>query len=181
MLIRIFTTFIALGFSSFGGGYVLLSMLEHELVEKLGWITKDQFILTLAAAQVSPGPVAIAGVFAGFLTGYNYYHNIPMAIFCSFLAWIGANISVPICMGLLMKLYDRISCSPIMDYICLFLMPIIIGIILYLGAKMGVNSMVTVPQVFIAIVAFILAWSKKVDFAIIIIGGAVIGYLFLRT
>ena len=179
-MLEVFLKFVILGFCSFGGGYVFLPLMETELVEKLGWLNHDQFIIALTAGQVSPGPIAVAGSFAGFLVGYNFYGNFPAAILCSFLAWMGTNTSTIVCMPLIMKVYHKLAKSPATCYIRHYLMPSVIGLIFYLALKMGVGSLVSVPQIIIAVVAFILAYTKKIDYAFIIIGGGIVGYLFLK-
>ncbi|MCD4782279.1 MAG: chromate transporter [Candidatus Eremiobacteraeota bacterium] len=180
MVLKIFLRFVLLGFYSFGGGYVFLPLMESELVEKLGWITKEQFVIALTAGQISPGPVAVAGSFAGFLAGYNYFKSVPMAILCSFMAWAGTNVATIVCMGAIMKMYKKIEGSPFTGYIRHFIMPVVVGLILYLAVKMGISYMISWPQIVIAVVAFAIAYSRKIDFAFIIIGGGLIGYFFLK-
>ena len=179
-MLDIFFKFVVMGFCSFGGGYVFLPLMETELVEKLGWLNHEQFIIALTAGQISPGPVAVAGSFAGFLVGYNFYGNFPAAILCSFLAWLGTNVATLVCMPLIMKVYHTLAKSPATCYIRHFVMPSVIGLIFYLALKMGVTSVISPPQAVIAIVAFILASTKKIDYAFIIIGGGLIGYFFMR-
>lgn len=179
-MLSIFLKFVVMGFCSFGGGYVFLPLMETELVEKTGWLNHEQFVIALTAGQISPGPVAVAGSFAGFLVGYNFYGNYPAAIFCSFLAWLGTNMATLICMPIIMKVYHTLAKSPATCYIRHYVMPSVIGLIFYLALKMGVTSLVTFPQVAIAVVAFILADSKKVDYAVIIVGAGVIGYFFMK-
>jgi chromate transport protein ChrA len=135
--------------------------------------------MAVAAGQMSPGPVAVAGSFTGFLVGYNYYHNIPMSILCSFLAWVGTNISTPVCMTIVIKLYRKINDSHLADKISLFVTPVVIGIILYLGVKMGADSINTYQQILIAAIAFTLTWTKKMDIAFIIILSGAAGYFLL--
>ncbi|MCE1246630.1 MAG: chromate transporter [Firmicutes bacterium] len=179
MLLELFITFTYLGFSSFGGGFVLLSLIESQIVSKLHWINHEQFVMAVAAGQMSPGPVAIAGSFTGFLVGYNHYHTIPMAILCAFLAWIGTSISTPVCMTILIKVYNKINDAALADRISLYVTPVVIGIILYLGVKMGAESITVWQQILIAFIAFILTWTKKLDIAVTIISAGVIGYFLL--
>lgn len=179
-MLKIFLTFVTLGFVSFGGGYVFLPLMETELVDKLGWMTSDQFIIALTAGQISPGPVAVAGSFAGFIVGYNKFGTMPAAFLCAFLAWAGTNVSTLVCMGLIMRVYHKIAASPITCYVRQFVMPVVIGLIFYLGVKLGLSSIITPTQAVIAVAAFILAWTKKLDYAFIIIGGGLIGYFFMK-
>jgi len=179
-MLKVFITFVILGFCSFGGGYVFLPLMESQLVEKLGWLNHEQFIIALTAGQVSPGPVAVAGSFAGFMVGYNIYGTYTAAFVCAFLAWFGTNCATLVCMPIVMRVYHKAAKSPATSYIRHFVMPAVIGLIFYLAVKMGVTSLVSFPQILIALVAFFLAWTRKIDYAFIIIGGGLIGYFLLK-
>lgn len=49
----LFVAFTRLALQGFGG---VLAVAQRELVERLGWLTKEEFVETLAVAQVLPGP-----------------------------------------------------------------------------------------------------------------------------
>jgi chromate transporter len=178
-IIQFFFTFVVLGFFSFGGGYSFLPIMEIELVDKLKWITHQQFILSITVGQVTPGPVMVAGSFAGFLAGYNFFHTIPAGIFFAAIAFLGANLATLTCMGVVMRIYKRVSRHPMMESLPQYIMPVVIGLILNLALKVGINGMTGWPQIVIGITAFALAITKKVDFVYIIIGGGLVGYFFL--
>lgn len=179
MILRVLLTFIILGFFSFGGGYTFLPLMESELVEKLNWLTREQFLVSLTAGQITPGPVAVAGTFAGFLVGYNTYHTILAGIGFATVGWIGTNVASVVCMTIVMKVYGWIAAHPVVTFVQQFVMPVVIGLIFYLAVKMGITGMVSYPQLLIALAAFVIAMSRKVDYAFIIIGGGIVGYLFL--
>jgi chromate transporter len=49
----LFIEFTRLALQGFGG---VLAVAQRELVERLGWLSKEEFVETLAIAQVLPGP-----------------------------------------------------------------------------------------------------------------------------
>ena len=64
---QLFATLFKIGLFTFGGGYAMFPLLERELVEKRGWIEKEEFIDMVAIAESTPGPVAInTATFVGF-------------------------------------------------------------------------------------------------------------------
>ena len=59
LLTELFLTFARIGAFTFGGGYAMLSLLEHECVEKKQWLTEDEMAAVTVIAESTPGPIAI--------------------------------------------------------------------------------------------------------------------------
>lgn len=57
--LSLFLTLLKIGAFTFGGGYAMIALLENELIEKKGWIAKDEFVDMVAIAESTPGPIAI--------------------------------------------------------------------------------------------------------------------------
>jgi chromate transporter len=62
----LFLTFLKMGGLLYGSGYVLFAFFDAELVHR-GWLTQQQLIDTIAAGQITPGPVFSSATFAGWL------------------------------------------------------------------------------------------------------------------
>ena len=55
---------------TFGGGFVIVSLMKKQFVEKLGWLEEDEMLDITAIAQSSPGPIPInASVILGYRMG----------------------------------------------------------------------------------------------------------------
>jgi chromate transporter len=50
--------FLYLGSLGFGGPVALVGYMQRDLVEQRGWFTKDEYMKSLALAQLAPGPLA---------------------------------------------------------------------------------------------------------------------------
>ena len=67
LLLSLLLTFARIGAFTFGGGYIMISLIENICVEKKKWITNDEFLNMTALAEASPGPIAIkCAAFAGY-------------------------------------------------------------------------------------------------------------------
>lgn len=59
MLWQLFTSTFLLSACTFGGGFVIVSLMKKEFVEKLGWLEEDEMLDVTAIAQSSPGPIPV--------------------------------------------------------------------------------------------------------------------------
>ena len=64
--IALFDSFYRSGAFVFGGGHVVLPLLQNEVVPP-GWVTQDQFLAGYGAVQVMPGPLFTFAAYLGAL------------------------------------------------------------------------------------------------------------------
>lgn len=57
--LKLFWVYFKIGLFGFGGGYAILSLIQHEVVEVNQWVTTEEFTDILAISQMTPGPVGI--------------------------------------------------------------------------------------------------------------------------
>lgn len=51
--------YLKIGMFGFGGGYAMLSLIQHEIVDLHHWLTPQQFTDVVAISQMTPGPIGI--------------------------------------------------------------------------------------------------------------------------
>ena len=56
--IKLIWAYLKIGIFGFGGGYAMLSLVEHAVVDP-GWITETRFTDIVAISQMTPGPIGI--------------------------------------------------------------------------------------------------------------------------
>ncbi|NLM04558.1 MAG: chromate transporter [Clostridiales bacterium] len=64
---NLFISFFHIGTFTFGGGYAMLPLLEKEIVDNRGWVTKDELLDCYAIGQCTPGIIAVnTATFIGY-------------------------------------------------------------------------------------------------------------------
>jgi chromate transporter len=58
--------FIKISVVSFGGGYVMIPILQWDMVDHLKWLTQQQFLDGILLGFVTPGPIIILATFVGY-------------------------------------------------------------------------------------------------------------------
>ena len=70
MLWQLFKSTFLLSAFTFGGGFVIVSLMKKKFVEDLKWLEEDEMLDITAIAQSSPGPIPIN---ASVILGYRMY------------------------------------------------------------------------------------------------------------
>jgi chromate transporter len=57
---------LKVGALSYGGGFVIIPLMQHDAVVTYGWMTNTQFLDAVALGQVTPGPVVLTVAAVGY-------------------------------------------------------------------------------------------------------------------
>jgi chromate transporter len=58
--------FLRTGGLLFGGGFVMIPLIQHDVVDRFGWLSREQFLDGVALGQSTPGPIVITATFVGY-------------------------------------------------------------------------------------------------------------------
>lgn len=98
LLWQLFTTMFSLSACTFGGGFVIVSLLKKKVVEERHWLEEDEMLDITAIAQSSPGPIPVN---ASVILGYR------LQGIAGSLAAVGGTILPPlILLSLIAVFYD---------------------------------------------------------------------------
>jgi chromate transporter len=169
--------FLKVGSVLFGSGYVLVAFLEGGLVREQGWLTKAQLLDAIAIGQFTPGPVLSTSTFIGYLiAGFPGAVVATVAIFLpSFLFVVLLNPLVP-----------RLRAS---KWASAFLDAVNVSSVALMGVvtlNLSQTTLIKPAGAFsidwlaalIAISAAVLAIRFQINAAWLVLGGALIGWLF---
>lgn len=68
VLIKIFISTLYLSAFTFGGGYVIVTLMKKKFVDEYHWIEENEMLDLVAIAQSSPGAIAVNGA---IVVGYK--------------------------------------------------------------------------------------------------------------
>ena len=166
----LFLTFLKIGATLFGSGYVLLAFLKSEFVVRLGWLTNGQIIDAIAVAgQITPGPVFTSATFIGYVLG-----GWPSAL----LATLGIFLPSFILVGLLSRVLPLVRKS---WWAASFLDGVnaaSLGLMTAVAIQLGHVVLVDIFTVALTLCALFLVLRYKVNSVWIVLGGGLLGVIY---
>lgn len=169
MLFKLFITNFYLSAFTFGGGYVIVTLMKNKYVDELNWIEEKEMLDLVAIGQSAPGPIAVNGaIIIGFkLAGIK-------GAFVSMLATI---IPPFLIISLVSLFYEAFKSNEVISQI-LFGMQVAIGAIIASVTYDMARGIVVEGEkalVIIMIIAFGLTYIYNVSVVYLVIGCGLIG------
>ena len=108
IFLSLFITFFKIGLFGFGGGYGMLSLIQHETVEAHHWLSTAEFTDIVAISQMTPGPIGInSATYCGYTAIENAGYSSGMAVLGSATATFALVLPSLILMILISKMFMK--------------------------------------------------------------------------
>jgi chromate transporter len=167
---KLFFVFLKIGAILYGSGYVLFAYIESELVAN-GMLTHQQLTDAIAVGQFTPGPVFSSVTFIGY-----QINGVTGAIISTIAIFLPSFLFVALLNPLVKKMRNSAAFAAFLDGVNIASVAVIISVC-YVLAKDAVTDW---RSILIGVVSLLLLFTKKINSAFIILGGAVAGFLLSR-
>lgn len=167
IFLELLISFVKIGFLTIGGGYVMLPMMQSELIDKKHWITEEELLDYYAVGQSTPGIIAVnvatfvgykkAGITGGIVATLGIIS--PSLIIITALAGVIQSIDQYPNVQKAMSGINVAVCALITDATLNFI-------------KKGVKNFVTL---LVLLASFLLIYYVKVPSYLIVLGAAFLG------
>ena len=176
LYLALFVAFFKIGLFGFGGGYAMLPLIQHEIVDAHQWMTVGDFTDIVAISQTTPGPIAFnSATYVGYATvtdmGFASGYGVIGSAICTFA------VSIPslILMTLVSAFFFRLKNNPWMQSSLSVLKPAIIGLIASAALILITPYNFIDYKSWIIFGAVLIASIKKVDPILLIFLSGIIG------
>lgn len=177
--LSLFWSFTKVGLFGFGGGPSMIPLIQEEVVELRGWLTREEFLDAFAFGSALPGPIATK------MAGYVGYKVAGVAGAAS--AVIGVAVPTVIAMLLLAGVYLRYRESPVFENFLQGVRPVVIALLAMVVWEFAPRALGTPDRWLanwaawvLAIGAFVLSVRFNVHPAWLIVAGGALGLLGFR-
>ncbi len=176
-LLALFWLCLKVSLFTFGGGAAVVPLMQQTLVTG-GFMTLQESVDLVAIAQMTPGPFSInAATFAGMkLFGFGG----------AVVATLGVSLPSILLTLLIARFFFSFHKKPTVQAVLSGIRPVVLALIASAVWVIARQSLVLpaggldLPAIAIALAVFFAAWRLKANPALLMLGAAAVGTLFLR-
>ncbi len=152
---ELFLSFWKIGAFTIGGGYVMIPIMEQELVDRRGWLTREEFLDYMSLSQAMPGVFAV-----NMATCVGRRLGGMKGVLCAVLG----NILMPIALILLLAMFFHLfRDNVVVDRIFMGLRPAVVALIAAPVFRLAKSAKLSWSSCWIPIVAALLIWLFDVS------------------
>lgn len=170
---QLFRTMFVLSACTFGGGFVIVSLMKKKFVEELGWLEEDEMLDITAITQSSPGPLPVN---ASVIIGYRI-----SGLLGSCIAVLGTLIPPMVIISVISVFYNEFRTNPFIATALQVMRAGVAAVILDVVWNLAANVCRTHRPLYIAmmVVAFIAVFFFDVSAMLVILSCLAIGLIDL--
>jgi len=167
----LFSIFLRAGLA-FGGGLGILAVLEEELVNKRRAVTTDEFLTIYGIGRIVP-----SGTMTALAVAYGYKFG---GLWGTVIALAALSLPVFVLTIALTIAYHYLRSSRLFDLLPITIMPAALALIAVAALKLGKDVFRPSRELIVAGVAFALALFLRLNPALILVAGGVLGAFALQ-
>jgi chromate transporter len=158
--------FFRIGAITFGGGFVMIPLIEQEVVNHYHWLSHQQFVDGMALGQITPGPVLITATFIGYYVA-GFFGAI-VATIAVFLPSILTTIIIghPL---------ERVRTNPQVQAFLNTVTPTVVGMMAASVVKIGEAGIHSVVGISLATTSCLILLKWRTSPALVMLGAAILG------
>jgi len=171
----LFTSTFYLSTFTFGGGYVIVPLMEKKFVKELNWISEEDMLDLVAIGQSAPGPIA---VHTAILVGYKM-----AGVLGGLIATLGTVLPPLIIMTIVSYIYLMIRDNVIINNLLLGMsagVAAIIANVVYNMAKRIIQNRKIIP-ILVMFASMIAGIVFQINIIWILLFAAIIGLIMTYT
>lgn len=171
-LITLFVSTFYLSAFTFGGGYVIVTLMRKKFVSELHWIEEDEMLDLVAIAQSAPGAIAVNGA---IVVGYKIA-GLPGV----FIASLGTIIPPFLIISLISFVYQILKSNIIISLMLEGMQAGVGAVIASVCFELGAGILKEKSPIYIIVMigAFIANYFLKINVMIVIISCILIGIVY---
>lgn len=169
---ELFYSFFKIGTFTIGGGYAMIPLMEQEIVDRRGWLSREEFLNQLALSQSMPGVLAV-----NMATGLGYRLRGLRGAFSA----IAGNVVMPVLFIItLAMLFRHFRDNPFVERFFMGVRPAVVALIAAPVFRLAQSAKVTWATCWIPILAALLIWLFDVSPILVILAAVVLGFVYGR-
>jgi chromate transporter len=167
-LLKLGLVFSGISLTLFGGGYVIIPIMQTLFVNDLHWLTRQEFIDAIAFSQVTPGPILVSATFIGYKLA-----GIGGAIIATIAMFAPSAVLMIVISNIFKKTKDHSLAKNMIGGIKV----VVIGLIIASAIRLLYQQQLSVLLILVAVAALILSFKYKVSPVYLIMASIFIGLL----
>lgn len=168
---KIFISTFTLSAFTFGGGYVIVPLMQKKFVNQYGWIDETEMLDMVAIAQSAPGPIAVnASIIIGYRLG---------GVLGAMVSMLGTVLPPFVIIAIISFFYQAFRDNYVVATVMKGMQAGVAAVIVDAVIKMAVNvgKEKSVLSYIIMFAAFIVAYFFDVNVVFVILACAAVGII----